>query len=79
MGLETKQLYSSPNGDRWYLVRDTDSGHVFVRHVPNLASGGEPEHIEIGAFLRASSRGPEHQELLRLIGGLVKNGSTDSD
>jgi len=44
---------------------------VFVRHEPNLPSGGQVSDIEIGAFLIASGNGPEKQELLRLIGKLV--------
>lgn len=36
-------LYSSPNGDRWYLIRDT-SGDIFIRHEANVASGKGPEH-----------------------------------
>lgn len=60
---------SSPNGDRWYLIRDA-SGKVFVRHEANLASGGSAAQIEVGAFLN-SGRGLEQQELLRLIGTLL--------
>ena len=66
---KARKLYTSPNGDRWYLIRDA-SGEVFVRHEANLASGGNIAHIEVGAFL-SSGRGPEHQELLRLIGTLL--------
>ncbi|HEX2136940.1 MAG TPA: hypothetical protein VHG30_13725 [Microvirga sp.] len=66
---KARRLYASPNGDRWYLIHDP-SGAVFIRHEANLASGGHVSHIEIGAFL-SEGRGPEHQELLRLIGTLV--------
>jgi hypothetical protein len=45
---------------------------VFVRHEPNLPSGGQVADIEIGAFLFAAGNGPEKQELLRLIGTLVR-------
>jgi hypothetical protein len=68
---KVRKLYGSPNGDRWYLIRDI-SGEVFIRHEANIASGGHVAHIEIGAFL-SSGRGPEHQELLRLIGLLVED------
>ncbi|MXQ10488.1 hypothetical protein [Microvirga makkahensis] len=64
-----RTLYSSPNGDRWYLIRDT-SGEIFIRHEANVASGGHVAHIDLGTFL-SSGKGPEHQELLRLIGTLV--------
>jgi hypothetical protein len=46
-------------------------GRVFVRHEPNLPSGGQVADIETGAFLIAAGNGPEKQELLRLIGTLV--------
>jgi len=58
-------------GDRWLLARDPDTGRVFVRHEPNLPSGGQVADIEIRAFLIASGNGPAKQELLRLIGKLV--------
>lgn len=67
---KARTLYSSPNGDRWYLIRDT-SGEIFIRHEANVASGGHVAHIDLGTFL-SSGRGPEHQELLRLIGTLVE-------
>lgn len=72
MALEMRELYSSPNGDHWYLARDDDLGQVFVRHEPNIPSGGKAAHIEVGAFLGRGGHGPEHRELLRLIGTLVE-------
>jgi hypothetical protein len=48
------------------------SGRVFVRHEPNLASGGKISDIDIGAFLSRGGQGQEKQELLRLIGTLVE-------
>ena len=69
--VRTREIYRSPNGDRWLLARDADIGRVFVRHEPNLPSGGQFADIEIGAFLIAAGSGPEKQELLRLIGALV--------
>ena len=60
----------SANDDRSLLARD-DTGRVFVRHEPNLSSGGQVADIEIGAFLIAVGNGPEKQELLRLISTLV--------
>jgi hypothetical protein len=71
VGLETRQLYASPNGDRWYLARYPDSGRVFVRHVPNVPSGGQPSNIELADFLGRGGNAPEHQALVRLIGTLV--------
>jgi hypothetical protein len=65
-----RELYCSSNGDRWYLVRDAD--RVSVVHVPNVSSGGRIEHLELREFLATGGGGPEHQELLRLIGTLVE-------
>jgi hypothetical protein len=73
---KVRRLYSSPNGDRWYLIREP-SGDVFVRHEANLASGGHVTHIAIGDFL-SYGQGPEQQELLRLITTLVEEHSVES-
>jgi hypothetical protein len=75
MGLESKELYRNSRGDRWLLVREPSSEHVFIRHVPcrDAGSPAEAEHIEVGAFLKAQGLRPEHQELLRLIGTLVEH------
>jgi hypothetical protein len=35
MAQRARNLYQSSNGDRWSLVRDLDSGRVFIRHEPN--------------------------------------------
>jgi hypothetical protein len=72
MTFETKEVYNSPNGDRWLLVRESDAVRVFIRHIPNLPSGGRTSDIELGAFLFERSYGPQHVELLRLIGTLVE-------
>ena len=74
MSLDTRELYRSPNGDRWSLARDPASGRVSVRHEPNVSSGGRASDIEVGDFLVRGGHGPEHQELLRLIGTLVEGG-----
>ena len=73
----TRELYFSPNGDRWLLAREPGSGQVFIRHEPNIPSGGQPINIELGAFLAATQGGPEHQALLRLIGSLVEERSEE--
>jgi hypothetical protein len=70
MALLTREVYHSANGDRWYLARDPDTGGVFIRHQADLPSGGHVADIEVGVFL-GQGKGPEHQELLRLIGALV--------
>jgi hypothetical protein len=72
--LATKELYSSPNGDRWCLCRDA-SGYVFVLHQPNIPSGGRTSRIELSDFL-ARGGGPEQQALLQMIGTLVLSETT---
>jgi len=72
VAVRTREIYrSAPNGDRWLLACDPDSDRVFVRHEPNLSSGGQVAEIEIGAFLIGTDSGPEKQALLRLISTLV--------
>ena len=63
-------IHRSVNGDTWLLVKDT-SGDVVVEHQPNEPSGGEASRIAIRDFLAKGGSGPEHQELLRLIGTLT--------
>ncbi len=72
MQIRERALYASENGDRWSLARNPDTGRVFVRHKPNLPSGGQASDIELGEFLVQGGMGPEKQELLRLVGGLVE-------
>jgi hypothetical protein len=76
--LNIRELYHSPNGDRWYLARDPDIGRVFVKHEANRPSGGHIAEIEIGAFL-SQGNGPEQQGLLRLIATLVGDTRTPKE
>src|SRR5437868_8602852 len=69
---DTREIYTSSNGDKWLLAREPESGRVFVKHIPNLPSGGNTSDIDIGAFLCERSYGPQHIELLRLIGTLIE-------
>lgn len=71
MSVEARKLYDSANGDRWYLMREPRSGRVLVRHEPNLASGGDTAVFEVGEFLMQQGHGPQHGELLGLIGTLI--------
>ena len=73
MSEESRELYSSANGDCWVLVRDPERNRVFVRHLPNAPSGGKTQEIGIGTFLSRGPQGPEHQALLNLIGSLVSS------
>ena len=56
--VQTRELYSSANGDRWSLARDPGSGRVFVRHEPDPSSGGRTSDIEVGAFLSRTRTAP---------------------
>jgi len=76
---QARELYRSSSGDRWDLVREPGSGRVLVRHRPNAASGGRASEVEVGEFLARGGRGPEHAELLRLIGTLVDGGEEKPD
>jgi len=49
----TRELYSSPNGDRWHLCKDA-SGRVFVLHQANIPSGGQTSQIELCDFLTSN-------------------------
>jgi hypothetical protein len=72
MSYEGRELYVSANGDRWYLVREFESGRVFVRHVANVPSGGTTTDVDLRDFLSDGNRGPEHKALRALIGTLVE-------
>jgi hypothetical protein len=76
VSIQERALYASENGDRWSLAHAPDTGHVFVRHRPNLSSGGKASDIDVGEFLVRGGLGPEKQELLRLIGLLVEMDSS---
>lgn len=65
-------IYASPNGDHWHLLFDPTTGHSFVRHTGNIASGGHVTDFSLTTFLASGRNGPEHQELWRLIGTLVR-------
>jgi hypothetical protein len=73
MPTQKRELYSSANGDRWYLASESETGRLFVRHKANVPSGGQVTDIDIGAFLSGGRRHPEHQALLRMIGTLVES------
>jgi hypothetical protein len=67
--ISTRELYGSPNGDRWLLCKDA-TGRVFIVHQANLPSGGHVMRIEVADFL-SRGQGPEQQALLHLLGTLV--------
>jgi hypothetical protein len=64
-----KELYKSPNGDRWVLCKDS-SGRLVVTHHPNKPSGGRPSEIEVEVFLSQGGHGPEHRALVETLASL---------
>ena len=67
----TNDFYRSSNGDRWQLIRDTETGRRIVRHEPNLASGGRLPRLICRSFWTGQDRVPENlalQELLEKLG-----------
>jgi hypothetical protein len=73
-----KELYNSPNGDRW-LLNKTVSGKLFVSHHPNVASGGQASEIEVKAFLSRGGQGPEHQALMEALARLDTLSRAEAD
>ncbi len=67
-----REFATTSNGDRWLLGRDERTGAGYVEHRANQPSGGAIARIEIGAFLAKGANSPEHQALVRLIGGLAE-------
>src|SRR5258706_7598881 len=74
MAITAEDFYRSSNGDRWQLIRDTASGRTFVRHEPNLSSGGRTTDTEVDEFLDRTGSSPENLALRAL---LEKHGSMD--
>ena len=66
-----REIYASLNIDRWHLLYDAMTGHSFVRHSANPASGGHVTDISLPAFLADGRGGPEHQALWRMIASLA--------
>jgi hypothetical protein len=67
MTSEMRLLYSSSNGDRWFLLRRAETGKLCVRHEPTPSSGGLSTDIEVDDFLARNGPAPEFQELRRII------------
>ena len=67
MAITKEDFYRSSNGDRWQLVRDTDSGKSFVRHEPNLSSGGHITDTEVEEFLERTGSSPQNLALRALL------------
>jgi hypothetical protein len=63
----TTDFYRSENGDRWQLIRDDAAGTEFVRHEPNLSSGGQTSDVDVAVFLERSGDSPQRRALLTLL------------
>jgi hypothetical protein len=48
------ELYSSVNGDR-FLIREPETGRLFVRHEANLVSGGRVTDFDVGSNMSRMS------------------------
>jgi hypothetical protein len=62
-----EDFYRSSNGDRWQLIRDTASGRSYVRHEPNLSSGGRTTDTDVDEFLNRTGSSPENLALRALL------------
>jgi hypothetical protein len=67
MSVSSTDIYRSSNGDRWRLLRDTDTGEAVVRHEPNQASGGSATDMSVADFLSLDGPGPQFAALRRLL------------
>lgn len=67
MAISVQDFYRSSNGDRWQLICDTATGRSFVRHEPNLASGGRITETEVEEFLNRTGTSPENLALRALL------------
>ena len=67
MDITAEDFYRSSNGDRWQLIRDIASGRSFVRHEPNLSSGGRTTDTDVEEFLNRTGSSPENLALRALL------------
>jgi hypothetical protein len=61
-----QELYVSSNGDKWEVAQDDDK-RLFIRHTPNLASGGRQSIMTLASFLQPDQAGPQQDALNKLI------------
>jgi hypothetical protein len=64
MAEKRKELYSSANGDKWFLERRSDGW--FVIHQPNEPSGGHTSRVPVDEFIQRGS-GPEVMAVRRAL------------
>jgi hypothetical protein len=60
MAISVEDFYRSSNGDRWQLICDTASGRSFVRHEPNLSSGGRTIDTDVEELLNRTGSSPQN-------------------
>lgn len=77
MTVLTDDFYRSSNGDRWRLVRETDTGQRAVRHEPNLSSGGRVTDYPVEEWLDRTGTSPENQALRVLMEKLSQSERDD--
>jgi hypothetical protein len=68
---ETHEFCRSANGDRWLLIRDSETGQSLVRHEPALASGGRVTETPVDVFLDRTGVSPENLALRKLLDELA--------
>jgi hypothetical protein len=61
-----RELYLSSNGDKWEVAED-DNKRLFIRHTPNLASGGRQSIMTLASFLQPDQASPQQDALNKLI------------
>jgi hypothetical protein len=66
---QQRKIHQSENGDSWWLCRDGKG--VFILHEANIPAG-EVTKTELADFLVNNRGAPEHQALLKMIGGLTE-------
>jgi len=66
MSASTQTLYSSSNGDTWFL-ETSDVGPCFVLHQANAAAGGTKTRLPVKEFLERAGAGPEREAVIRMM------------
>ena len=67
MAILTNDFYRSSKGDRWQLLRDSETGRQVMRHEPNLASGDKVTEIDAQEFLERTGSSPGNLALRNLL------------
>ena len=67
MAILTNDFYRSSKGDRWQLLRDSETWRQVMRHEPNLASGDKVTEIDAQEFLERTGSSPENLALRNLL------------